>query len=203
MDLFGSEAPARPVRQAPPVKAAPPPVRAVPSPRPAPAVLVSAPPVEVPPLGQDLPPWQLPRRSMAERSMQGCADIENVTDGATLSLAYAFQGWQLEPPGRAYTGMTRSRALLWAIASLEADGWLRQAPEPGQASRFVLDVHPPVNCGLEVYQLLRQMLTAVQTGQVVAAEAQDAEGLKRWARHAERTLHNHRLAAIARKEPHV
>jgi hypothetical protein len=203
MDLFGFEAPVRAVPQASPVKVAPPPVQAAPAPPPAPAVPVVALPVEVPPLGQDLPPWQLPRRPMAERSLQGCADIENVTDGATLSLAYAFQGWELTPPGRAYAGMTRHRAILWAIASLEEDGWLRAAPEPGQTRRFVLDVHPPVNCGLEVYQLLRQMLTAVQARQVVAADPQDAEGLTRWARNAERTLHNHRLAAIARNEPHV
>jgi len=190
MDLFGFEAPSRPARQAPPpVQEAPPPVVAL--------------PVSVGPLGEDLPPWKQPRRPMAERSLQGCADIENVTDGATLSLAYAFQGWQLTPPGKAYTGMTFARALLWAIASLEADGWLRPAAEPGPASRFVLDVHPPVNCGLEVYQLLTQMLAAVRAGQVVASDAQDTAALKRWAIHAERTLFNHRQAAIARKEPHV
>jgi hypothetical protein len=202
MDLFGFEAPARPVRQATPVQVAPPPVRAVPAPPPPPPPVVAL-PVSTPPLGDDLPPWQLPRRPMAGRMLQGSADIENVTDGATLSLAYAFQGWDLTPPGRAYTGMTFARAVLWAIASLEADGWLRQAPDPTQQSRFALDVHPPVNCGLEVYQLLTQMLTAVQTGQVVASDTQDAEGLKRWASHAARTLLNHRQAALARKEPHV
>ncbi|MBC9208910.1 hypothetical protein IBL26_18835 [Roseomonas aerophila] len=203
MDLFGFEAPSRPARQAPPpVQEAPPPVRAVPAPPPPPPPVVAL-PVSVGPLGEDLPPWKQPRRPMAERSLQGCADIENVTDGATLSLAYAFQGWQLTPPGKAYSGMTFARALLWAIASLEADGWLRPAAEPGPASRFVLDVHPPVNCGLEVYQLLTQMLAAVQAGQVVVSDPQDAAALKRWAGHAERTLFNHRQAAIARKEPHV
>lgn len=206
-DLFGFEAPARPAPAAPkrpPVTAAPVPAAEVRKAAPpvvevAPAVLA----VETPPFGQDLPPWQQPRRPMAGKAIKGCQDVENVTDSTTISLAHAFQGWQLSPSGNVYTGMTHHQAIVWAVAALEADGWLREQPAPGAQSRFILDVDPPVVCGLEVYQLLTQMLAAIRAGQVKAADPINDAGLERWARNAERVLHNHRAAALARKERHV
>lgn len=204
MDLFGFEAPARaPVQKARPVQEAPPPVRPAPPPV---AAVVAAPAVlavDTPPMGQDLPPWRQPRRPLAEIAIRGCQDIEDVTDGATLSLAHAFQGWDLNPPGKVYSGLTHHQAVQWAVASLEADGWLRTPGQPGPQRRFVLEVHPPVNCGLEVYQLLVQMQAALAGGQVVAANPDHAAALRRWQQNAERTLFNHRAAALTRKEPHA
>ncbi len=202
MDLFGFEAPARPAPRArqPVAPPAPPVTLAT---LPAATAPVSPLAVETPPFGEDLPPRAAPIRPMMEPSLRYCSDIEDVTDSATLSLAHMFQGWRLLPPGEVYVGMTNHQAIRWAVAALEQDGWLRDAAQPGTPSRFILDVHPAVNCGLEVYQLLTQMLAAILAGQVVSADPIDAAGLRRWAGHAERVLYNHRRAALARKEPHA
>jgi hypothetical protein len=63
------------------------------------------------------------------------------------------------------------------VRGLDADGWLRPAPEPGAPSRFLVALHPPVACPLEVYQLLTQMEAAIAAGQIIAGPGQDHSAL--------------------------
>jgi hypothetical protein len=87
------------------------------------------------------------------------------------------------------------------VRGLDADGWLR--PAPGAPSRFLVALHPPVACPLEVYQLLTQTEAAISAGQIIAGPGQDHTALTAWAAHARRTLHQHRAVTQARSEPHA
>jgi hypothetical protein len=187
MDLFGFSAP----------KSAPPARRSAPVPG---RIAATAPVQEVPPPVVALPPQRTALPAPTTRDSQ---DIQDVTDGAAITVASILEGFTLQGPGNVYAGASLRQVIRWIVRGLDADGWLQPAPEPGAPSRFLVALHPPMTCPLEVYQLLTQMEAAISAGQIIAGPGQDHTVLTTWAIHARRTLHQHRAVAQARGEPHA